>query len=167
MHGNFHQLMDTKSYVGSIRTSILSILWVRHGSAFYPLYPILALIFRHNINLSPSFSITASNLLLASESGVGKLEGRTSQHQAFAYAIAWLLIPALLSLAHFHRLVAIASISQDFLCFHPTPRGGLRLDFIRRRFSSQNKIKIVCDRKFFSKVSKGLFLYFSEYLSNN
>ena len=59
--------------------------------------------------------------------GVGKLKGRTSQYQAFAYAIAWLLIPALLNLAHPYQPVAIASIS---LCFHPTPRGDLRLGFV-------------------------------------
>ena len=74
---------------------------------------------------TPSFSITASNLLLAFESGFGNLEGRTSQYQAFACAIAWWQIPALL-----HRPVAIASISQYFHCFHPTPRGGLRLGFV-------------------------------------
>ena len=59
-----------------------------------------------------------------------KLEGRTSQYQAFACAIAWMLVPALLNLAHPHQLVAIASISQRFHCFHPTPRGGLKLDLV-------------------------------------
>ena len=101
VHGDFHKLMDMKSYVGWTRTSILSILWARHGSAFYPLYPILALTMRLNIGPSPPVSILASNLLLAFESGVGILEGRTSQYQAFACAIAWLLIPALLNLAKF------------------------------------------------------------------
>ena len=132
VHGDFHKLMDTKSYVGWTRTSIFSILWPRHGNAFHPLYPILALTFRHNIGLSLPVSILAPNLLLAFESGVGKLEGRTSQCQAFACAIAWLLIPALLSLAHLHQPVAIASVRQCFHCFHPTPRGGLRLDFGKR-----------------------------------
>ena len=72
----------------------------------------LTLIFRHNIRLSLSFSITASNLLLALESGVEKLEGRTSQYQAFAYAIAGLLIPALLNLAHLHRPVALPQLAS-------------------------------------------------------
>ena len=59
-----------------------------------------------------------------------KLEGRTSQYQAFACAIAWLLVPALLNLAYPHQPVAIASISQCSHCFHPTPRGGLKLDLV-------------------------------------
>ena len=60
-----------------------------------------------------------------------KLKGRTLQYQTFACAIAWLLIPALLNLVHLHQPVTITSISQCFLCFHPTPRGGLRLDLVR------------------------------------
>ena len=59
-----------------------------------------------------------------------KLEGRTSQYQAFASAIAWLLVPALLNFAHSHQPVAIASISQWFHCFHLTPRGRLRLELV-------------------------------------
>ena len=127
MYGDFHHLMDTESYAGLTRTSILTILWPRHGSSFYPLYPILVLTFSHNIGLSLPVFILAHSLLLDFESEVGKLEGRTLQYLAFACAIAWLLIPALLNLAHFPRRVAMASIRQ---CFHPLPRGGLRLDFV-------------------------------------
>ena len=76
-----------------------SFLSCGHDTAFYQLYPILALTMRPNIGPSPPVSILACNLLLALESGVGILEGRTSQYQAFACAIAWLLIPALLNLA--------------------------------------------------------------------
>ena len=47
------------------------------------------------------------SLLLVLESGVGKLEGKTSHYQAFI--VAWLLIPALLNLAHLHPPIAIAS----------------------------------------------------------
>ena len=143
MRGDFHKLMDTKSYFGWTRTSILSILWPRQGSAFYPLYPILALTIRLNIGPSPPVSILASNLLLAFDSGFGILEGRTSQYQAFACAIAWLLIPALLNLAQIHRPVAIASIRQCFHCFHPTPRVGLRLDSVRH-MCVVSTLKIKC-----------------------
>ena len=104
---------------------------VEHDQFLHATYPILALTIRLNIDPSPPVSILASNLLLAFESGVGILEGRTSQYQAFACAIAWLLIPALLNLAKMHRPVAIASIRQCFHCFLPTPRGGLRLDSVR------------------------------------
>ena len=129
--------------VATALISTLSILWPRHGSAFYSLYPILALTFRHNIGLSPSVSIWAHSLLLAFESGFGKLKGRTSKYRAFACAIAWLLIPAFLNLTHLHRPVAITSICQCFHCFHPTPRGGLRLDFVRPKKDSCS-LSIVC-----------------------
>ena len=130
MHRDFHQLMNTKSYVGYTRTSILSILWPRHGSAFYPLYPVLALTFHRNIG--PLLPVPYSPKPPVGLRVRGwKLEGRISQYQAFACAIAWLLVPALLNLAHPHQPVAIASICQ---CFHPTPRGGLRLDFVGPRF---------------------------------
>ena len=100
----------------------------------------LALTIRLNIGPSPPVSILASNLLLAFESGIEILEGRTSQYQAFACAIAWLLIPALLNLAQLRLPVAIASIRQCFHCFHPTPRGGLRLDSVR--LNKYNKLLV-------------------------
>ena len=110
---------------------LISILWPQHGSKFYPLYPILALTFRHNIALSPLVFILARSLLSAFESGVEKLEGRTLQYQPFAFDINWLLIPAPLYLTHFNRPVDITSICQCFHCFHETPRGGLKLVFCR------------------------------------
>ena len=140
---------------------MLSILWPRHGNAFYPLYPVLALTFRHNIGLSLSVFILALDLLLAFESGVGKLEGRTSKCQAFACAIAWLLIPALLSLAHLHQPVAIASVSQCFHCFHPTPRGGLRLDFVGQGRPLRASSTVEASRKGFARE----FAYGGEALS--
>ena len=96
---------------------------------------LLALTIRLNIGPSPPVSILTSNLLLAFASEFEILEGRTSQYQAFACAIAWLLIPALLNLAQIHWPVAIASIRQCFHYFHPTLRGGLRVDSARHFFT--------------------------------